>query len=64
MEAKFRGKAHQLYGSVVSDLKAVGKKSLEWDLNDWKWDVDLFRANPLNSVREREREGENSEKEA
>jgi hypothetical protein len=50
MEAKFRGKAHQLYGPVVSDLNAVGKKSLEWDLNDWKWDGDLFRASPLNSI--------------
>lgn len=50
MEAKYRGKALQLYGPVVSDLKAVGKKSLDWDLNDWKWDGDLFRASPLNSL--------------
>ncbi|XP_061351469.1 squamosa promoter-binding-like protein 1 [Gastrolobium bilobum] len=27
-----------------------GKRSLEWDLNDWKWDGDLFTAQPLNSV--------------
>ncbi|KAG6667860.1 squamosa promoter-binding-like protein 1 [Carya illinoinensis] len=50
MEAKFRGKAHQLYGQVVSDLKAVGKRTLEWDLNDWKWDGDRFTASRLNSV--------------
>ncbi len=58
MEAKFRGKAHQLYSPVVSDLKAVGKKSLEWDLNDWKWDGDLFRASPLKIQRERKGEKE------
>ncbi|CAK9165587.1 unnamed protein product, partial [Ilex paraguariensis] len=49
MEARYGGKTHQLYGSVASDLKAVGKKSMEWDLNDWKWDGDLFTASPLNS---------------
>nr|AUW52984.1 squamosa promoter binding-like protein 12b [Petunia x hybrida] len=27
-----------------------GKKSMEWDLNDWKWDGDLFTATPLNSL--------------
>ncbi|KAH9730973.1 Squamosa promoter-binding-like protein 12 [Citrus sinensis] len=30
------------------DLRAVGKKTLEWDLNDWKWDGDLFIASKLN----------------
>jgi hypothetical protein len=50
METKFGGKANQFFGPMVPDLKAVGKKSLEWDLNDWKWDGDLFRASPLNSV--------------
>ena len=50
MEARIRGKAHHLYGPVVSDLKAVGKKSGEWDLNDWKWDGDLFTAAPLNPI--------------
>lgn len=52
MEAKFGGEAHHLYGPVpvVSDLKDVGKKSLEWDLNDWSWDGDLFTASPLNSI--------------
>ncbi|CAL5338028.1 unnamed protein product [Camellia sinensis] len=50
MEARFGRKAHHFYGPVMSDLKAVGKKSMEWDLNDWKWDGDLFTATPLNSV--------------
>ncbi|CAK7326240.1 unnamed protein product [Dovyalis caffra] len=50
MEAKIGGKSRHFYGPVVSDLKAVGKRSLEWDLNDWKWDGDLFTASPLNSV--------------
>lgn len=50
MEAQFGGKANQFFGPVVPDLKGVGKKSLEWDLNDWKWDGDLFRASPLNSA--------------
>ena len=50
MEAKFGGKVQNFYGPVVSDLKTVGKKTLEWDLNDWKWDGDLFTASPLNSV--------------
>ncbi|XP_008223488.1 PREDICTED: squamosa promoter-binding-like protein 12 [Prunus mume] len=49
MEA-FGGSARNFYGPMVSDLKAVGKKSLEWDLNDCKWDGDLFTASPLNSI--------------
>ncbi|KAL4308635.1 hypothetical protein GQ457_01G029540 [Hibiscus cannabinus] len=48
MEGKFGGKLHNLYGPLVSDLKAPEKKILEWDLNDWKWDGDLFTATPLN----------------
>ncbi|KAL8481186.1 hypothetical protein ACS0TY_027101 [Phlomoides rotata] len=50
METKFGRKLHNFYGPVVSDLKEVGKASMEWDLNDWKWDGDLFVAAPLNSV--------------
>ncbi|CAL5346771.1 unnamed protein product [Camellia sinensis] len=50
MEAQFGGKAYHLYGPVIPNLKAVGKKSMEWDLNDWKWDGDLLTAAPLNSV--------------
>ncbi|KAI4335072.1 hypothetical protein L6164_013753 [Bauhinia variegata] len=50
MEAKFGGKNQYVYGPVVPEIKAVGKRSLEWDLNDWKWDGDLFTASPLNSA--------------
>ncbi|XP_050117882.1 squamosa promoter-binding-like protein 1 isoform X1 [Malus sylvestris] len=49
MEA-FGGRARNFYGTMVPDLKGAGKKSLEWDLNDWKWDGDLFTASPLNAV--------------
>ena len=47
MEAKFGGKTNG-YGPVVAEMKAVGKRTIEWDLNDWKWDGDLFLASPLN----------------
>jgi hypothetical protein len=52
MESRFGGEAHQFYGMNRNpmDLRAVGKRSLEWDLNDWKWDGDLFIASRLNSV--------------
>lgn len=47
MEARFGEKPHHhYYGPVVSDLKSVGKRTMEWDLNDWKWDADLFAATP------------------
>ncbi|XVF62361.1 hypothetical protein PTKIN_Ptkin09bG0001500 [Pterospermum kingtungense] len=50
MEAKFGGKPNPFYGPIVPEMKAHEKKSVEWDLNDWKWDGDLFTATPLNSV--------------
>ncbi|KAG7036617.1 Squamosa promoter-binding-like protein 12, partial [Cucurbita argyrosperma subsp. argyrosperma] len=51
METGYGGEACQLYGMGSMDLRAaVRKKSLEWDLNDWKWDGDLFIARPLNLV--------------
>ncbi|XP_037496239.1 squamosa promoter-binding-like protein 1 [Jatropha curcas] len=52
MEARFGGEAqaHHFYSTGATNLRAVGKRSLEWDLNDWKWDGDLFIANPLNPV--------------
>ncbi|ONK78764.1 uncharacterized protein A4U43_C02F22170 [Asparagus officinalis] len=45
MEARFGAEAHQLCEAGPSNL---GEKSLEWDLNDWRWDGDLFLATPLN----------------
>ncbi|KAL0433864.1 UNVERIFIED_CONTAM: Squamosa promoter-binding-like protein 1 [Sesamum latifolium] len=50
MQTEFGGKSHNFYGPVVSDMKVVGKKSMEWDLNDWRWDGDLFMASPVNPV--------------
>jgi hypothetical protein len=50
MEARFGTEAFQLFGS--SDLRVVGKRSMEWDLNDWGWDGDLFMARRLNPVPE------------
>ncbi|KAI4325052.1 hypothetical protein MLD38_030480 [Melastoma candidum] len=46
MEARVEPPAHHFYkvGPVA------GKRSLDWDLNDWKWDGDLFVARPLNQV--------------
>ncbi|KAK7337578.1 hypothetical protein VNO77_18160 [Canavalia gladiata] len=47
MEARFGTEGFHMYGS--SDL---GKRSVEWNLNDWKWDGDLFIARPLSPVPE------------
>lgn len=41
MEARVEGEGQHFYGYR-------GKRSVEWDLNDWKWDGDLFIATPLN----------------
>ncbi|KAL4568535.1 hypothetical protein LXL04_024149 [Taraxacum kok-saghyz] len=35
---------------MVPELNSVGKRTMEWDLNDWKWDDDLFTATPLNTI--------------
>ncbi|MED6159906.1 Cysteine desulfurase mitochondrial [Stylosanthes scabra] len=45
MEARFGTEALQFYAMGGS---SVGKRSMEWDLNDWKWDGDLFIGRPLN----------------
>ncbi|KAL4579205.1 hypothetical protein LXL04_015343 [Taraxacum kok-saghyz] len=50
MEARFGGNPHHYYGPVVPELNSVGKRTMEWDLNDWKWDGDLFTATPLNTI--------------
>lgn len=47
MEAKNGGKS-DLYGPLVTEMKGVGKRALEWDLNDWKWDGDRLIASSLN----------------
>ncbi|XP_041016581.1 squamosa promoter-binding-like protein 1 isoform X1 [Juglans microcarpa x Juglans regia] len=50
MEAGFGGEAHHFYAMSAADLRVMGKRSLEWDLNEWKWDGDLFMASQLNPV--------------
>ncbi|GAB4859020.1 hypothetical protein Ancab_010489 [Ancistrocladus abbreviatus] len=50
MEATLRGKGNHGYGPVVTEMKTDGRRSLEWDLNDWRWDGDLLVASPLNPV--------------
>lgn len=49
MEARFGAEAHHFYAMNPLELRA-GKRTMEWDLNDWKWDGDLFIASRLNSV--------------
>ncbi|PIN24565.1 hypothetical protein CDL12_02712 [Handroanthus impetiginosus] len=48
MEAGIGGEAQLYYGMAPTDLRTVGKRSLEWDPNNWRWDGDLFIATPLN----------------
>lgn len=48
MEARIGGQAQVFYDLGAADLRAVGKRSLEWDPSDWKWDGHLFLARPLN----------------
>jgi hypothetical protein len=50
MEARIGGKAHLFCSPVVSEMKAAGKKSRDWDLNDWNWDPDLLTASRINPV--------------
>ncbi|XP_064994896.1 squamosa promoter-binding-like protein 6 isoform X1 [Musa acuminata AAA Group] len=52
MEARIGGENHQFVAAGTSKLNRIGKKSLEWDLNDWRWDGDRFVASPLNSIPE------------
>lgn len=48
MEARVEAQARHFYGLPPADLRALGRRSLEWDLNDWKWDGDLFVARQRN----------------
>lgn len=44
MEASVGERFYHMGGT---DLQGFGKRNLEWDLTDWKWDGDLFIATPL-----------------
>lgn len=48
MEAQLGGGSNHFYGNGVLERNGIGKRNFEWDLNDWKWDGDLFLASPLN----------------
>ncbi|XP_061373593.1 squamosa promoter-binding-like protein 1 [Gastrolobium bilobum] len=48
MEARFGAEAYHFYG--VGASSGMGKRSSEWDLNDWRWDGDLFIASRVNPV--------------
>ncbi|KAL4603911.1 hypothetical protein ACB092_10G157700 [Castanea dentata] len=50
MEARFGGEAHSFYAMSAADLRAMGKRTSDWDSNDWKWDGDLFIASRLNPL--------------
>lgn len=44
MEASVGERFYHMGGT---DLRGLGKRSLEWDPTEWKWDGDLFIATPL-----------------
>ncbi|XP_038680732.1 squamosa promoter-binding-like protein 1 isoform X2 [Tripterygium wilfordii] len=48
METRFGTEAYRLYGLGSVDYPVSGKRTSEWDLNNWKWDGDLLIATPLN----------------
>ncbi|KAE8699144.1 hypothetical protein F3Y22_tig00110584pilonHSYRG00022 [Hibiscus syriacus] len=50
MEARLATEARSFYGMNPIDLWAVGKRIVEWDLNDWKYDGDLFITSSINQV--------------
>ncbi|CAI9759207.1 unnamed protein product [Fraxinus pennsylvanica] len=48
METRIGTEAQLYYGLPSTDLRTVGKKSMEWYPNDWKWDGHLFVASRVN----------------
>uniref|UniRef100_A0A1D1XPS6 Squamosa promoter-binding-like protein 12 n=1 Tax=Anthurium amnicola TaxID=1678845 RepID=A0A1D1XPS6_9ARAE len=50
MEAEIGADAHRFYDLEAVEMNGVGRRGMEWDLNDWRWDGDLFVATPLNNV--------------
>ncbi|KAM6541376.1 hypothetical protein CsatB_005823 [Cannabis sativa] len=48
MEARFGGEPRHFFGMSSADLTTVRKRTMEWDLNQWKWDGDLFIASSVN----------------
>ncbi|KAL9259919.1 Squamosa promoter-binding-like protein [Drosera capensis] len=50
MEAQFGGEVGHAYGPMLVDINAGGRSSLNWDLNDWRWDGDHLLATPYKPV--------------
>ncbi|CAL5208792.1 unnamed protein product [Lathyrus oleraceus] len=51
MEARLGAEGYNFYGvGGSSNLSSIGKRSREWNLNDWRWDGDLFIASRVNPV--------------
>ncbi|XP_042437113.1 squamosa promoter-binding-like protein 1 [Zingiber officinale] len=50
MEASLGSEGNHFLAAGTSNLSRIGKKSLEWNLNDWRWDGELFVANPTNAA--------------
>lgn len=50
MEARPGKNSRHFYDGGASDLNGIGKKSFEWDLNNWTWDGERFIATPVNAV--------------
>lgn len=48
MEAQLGSGRRCLYGTGAELELNLGKKSYEWDLNNWNWDGELFLARPAN----------------
>ncbi|XP_042457507.1 squamosa promoter-binding-like protein 1 [Zingiber officinale] len=50
MEARVGSEGNRFLTAGTSNLSLMGKKNLEWNLNDWRWDGELFAANPANAA--------------
>ncbi|KAJ8620425.1 hypothetical protein MRB53_028954 [Persea americana] len=57
MEARIGSEGQRFYALGAPDFMlkekdwmGAGRKGMEWDLNDWRWDGDLFIARPLNPI--------------
>jgi SBP domain len=48
MEAQVGSGRNCLYGTGAELELNLGKRSYEWDLNNWNWDGELFLARPAN----------------
>lgn len=54
MEDRSGPEGYHFYGIGASDLRGLGKRGVEWNSSDWKWDGHLFLASPVTPVAEKE----------